>query len=126
VPCPLFIPTERLESGRWHEGPRWPLGDAWNGRCAAAPDDAIEESALLECCNAGYARQRCARVPAESADAVRFTMLAGGAVHWAEERDHLPVRHGLVAPGHDGPLERQAAAFHASWNRRRRTRSANA
>src|ERR1035438_1653010 len=65
-----------------------PLGDAWSGVCRAAPDREWlpDANTLQQLCNFGYAREKCARVPADTPDAVR--------IYWVMEKDHLPFAHG--------------------------------
>jgi hypothetical protein len=43
-----------------------PLGDAWSGVCRAAPTGEWlpDPNTLQQLCNFGYAREKCARVPA--------------------------------------------------------------
>jgi hypothetical protein len=110
-----------MTAQRWSNPPRLPLVDPWYGVCEAenGPWTPGEET-LKECCNAGYARGRCARFPAAAPhDAVRFTAGAGGEILYVLEKDYSPAGHGTVA-GSDGRLAAQAAAFAQSWARRPR------
>jgi hypothetical protein len=49
-------------------------------------------------------------------------MLPDGEVHFAMERDHAPVLHGLARMAESEVLRRQAEAFARSWEARKRTR----
>jgi hypothetical protein len=103
VPCPFFVPEQRLEPGPWTNPPRLPLGDAYSGFCRARPGEfhAPPESHQREVCNCGYARGRCDRFPAgDAADAVRFSITAGQAgklrLVYILEKDHAPTSHGAI------------------------------
>ena len=54
---------------------------------------------LIECCNLGYARGECDRLPEGSADAIRLSLASADRLLWVIERDHLPVEHGALVPG---------------------------
>ncbi len=43
-------------------------------------------------------------MPDGSADAVRFSLSAAGALLWVSEKDHLPLEHGTISPA--GPAGR--------------------
>jgi hypothetical protein len=100
--CPFFMPVARLERGDWIHAPRLPLGDPYRGICHAVEGEPFEptESDQRDLCNCGYARGRCNRVPAESADAVRFSVTddKGGLIKitWVIETDHSPVEFGTL------------------------------
>jgi hypothetical protein len=94
------------------------------------PDRAI----VLECCNLGYARGKCARFPDSAApDAVRFAISGddNGIVRlrFVVERDHLPLQHGgleysvengsFAGGGLGELLRRQAEAYLESYFRRK-------
>ena len=102
MPCPYFMPVERLETMEWIHAPRLPLGDAYRGVCHAQPQDLFEpaESHQRDLCNCGYARDRCGRLPTGAPDAVRFSVIgdAGGCVRiiWVIEKDHAPVEFGTL------------------------------
>jgi hypothetical protein len=114
-----------------------PLGGAWSGACCATPGDAwLPDSADAERrCNLGYARGICPRFPAgDGPDAIRFTITRDeGAVlrlYYVAERDHHPFAHGPLdylrdsaaiadAPPADETLTAQAAAYAASYLRRK-------
>lgn len=112
-----------------------PLGDAWSGVCRAVPDAewAPDPNTLQQLCNFGYARERCARVPAGGPDALRFGIShdRGGIVriYWVMEKDHLPFAHGPLdysraeagfQTAHpDGRVNRQAEAYVSSYLRRK-------
>ena len=91
-----------------------PLGDSWSGICRAAPTGEWlpDPHSLQQLCNFGYAREKCARVPADGADAVRFGISDDREglirIYWVMEKDHLPFAH--------GPLEysRADASFRAA------------
>jgi hypothetical protein len=133
VPCPFFVPEQRLEPGPWANPPRLPLGDAYSGSCRARAGELHRpaEAHLRELCNCGYARGRCDRFPAgEAADAVRFSVTPGQAgrmrLVYIFERDHAPASHGafefaadedLLPVPADELLARQARAFVESYLR---------
>jgi hypothetical protein len=112
-----------------------PLGDSWSGVCRAAPegDWLPDPNTLQQLCNFGYARQKCARVPAAAPDAVRFTIsndrdgIVG--IYWVMEKDHLPFAHGpleysrahgSLRTAHPDPcLTQQAQAYAGSYLRRK-------
>jgi len=130
------MPVRSLETKGWLHAPRMPLGEAYQGRCHANDDMAIEppESDQRELCNCGYARGRCSRFPADSADAgdaVRFSVAedAGGVVRviWVVEKGHSPgafgsLEYSIDAAELSGAGERlliaQARAFLESYLRR--------
>lgn len=133
--CPYFYPSARFETNPWVVAPRLPLGDAYWGECRAS-DDAFQpdETRAREICNLGYGRGRCDRFPKDaSADAVRFHIAqdAGELIHiqYVFEKDCWPQAHGILdcssASGDaasgpdDAMLRKQAAAFVASYVRRR-------
>lgn len=112
--CPYFVPLEPLDDARWIQPPRLPLGAACRGSCAApGAAGGIPENTLEEICNWGYARDRCARFPAEEAvDALRLSLLRDGRLVWIEEADHRPLRHGEWSPGiGSAALDAQARVF---------------
>ena len=107
VPCPFFLPTEKISGALWPFPSRLPLGEGWRGECMAPGHEhsAPGEEELRECCNLGYART-CARLPQErAADAVRFSVSVQGAnvlhVFYVCEKNHVP--------GETGRLEYDAA-----------------
>lgn len=122
VACPFFIPTHRLDS--WISQPRLSLGDAYDGFCqAAALSWHPSETAVREFCNVGYAASTCSHFPYDAAaDAVRFTIVTVSAgapsVHYVLEKNHWPVRHGVI--GADSPelLQKQAQAATDSYLRK--------
>ena len=115
--CPFFEPDEPLEWSEWPGTYRPPLGRPYDGVCLSAAGSPFEpgRQLVVECCNLGYARGKCDRVPDDSADAVRFSLSAAGALLWVIEKDHLPVEHGSIAPagrtGRGGTLDVQIEAF---------------
>ncbi len=105
-----------------------PLGDVWSGQCRAPGLDQAgrERRFVIDCCNLGYARGRCARFPAGNGpDAVRFAVTSHRATTVSlccvSEKDHLPFAR--IALEYDVPagrftallpdaiLERQAWAY---------------
>lgn len=128
--CPLFIPTAPLAE----IAVAAPLGDLYDGHCAADRSAVIEPDTLRRCCNFGYARGCCPRAAESEADATRFMVRAarGSTVEiaWAVERNHHPVAVGCVEiettfePGFDTMFEpgddllaRQAHACASSYVR---------
>jgi hypothetical protein len=122
--CPLFLPAAPLKG---YAPEATPLGELYDGRCAADPGDVIPPGTLRLCCNRGYARDVCGRAATASADAFRFIVRAddGDAVTvaWSSERDHLPVEVGIIpvvamrSAAPDNPLELQARACAAAYRR---------
>ena len=112
----------------WRGRFRPPLGRPHSGTCRAEPPNPILPDAelLMDCCNVGYARGRCERVPAAADDAVRFSHGPSGEVRWSFERNHLPAHYGTTVPGEESGqgsvLDSQIAAFAAAiarpWHRR--------
>jgi hypothetical protein len=135
VACPCFFPIERIRQSTGKKSPPVPLGDSWSGVCRAAPESdwLPDANTLQQLCNFGYARQKCARVPAGAADAVRFTIsndhdgLVG--IYWVMEKDHLPFAHGpleysraesgFLAAHPDARVSQQAQAYVSSYLRRK-------
>jgi hypothetical protein len=101
VACPFFEPVQPLGREQWLHPPRFPLGEAYRGLCHTAPEPfAPPESAQRELCNCGYARGRCDRFPAESSDAVRFSVASENdqslRIIYIFERRHAPQTHGVI------------------------------
>lgn len=117
MPCPFFEPREPLEWPHWPGKYRPPLGRPYDGLCraAAGPPHKPERGHVLRCCNLGYARSTCDRLPADSADAARFCLTRSGDLLWVVEKDHLPLAHGSLAPGRPSGqgelLDRQIDAY---------------
>lgn len=110
--CPFFEPVERIE-----ETGRWPLVDAWQGRCAATGVTPDRERTLASC-NLGYARNVCGQFPdSADADAVRFEMQPSGRVRYILEREHFPASAGYCGESGGPLIELQAAAFRESHRR---------
>jgi hypothetical protein len=102
VPCPFFLPTEKISGSLWPFPSRLPLGEGWRGECMAPGHEhsASEEGELRECCNLGYART-CSRLPRDrAADAVRFSVSVqnGNRLHvfYVCEKNHVPGEHGTL------------------------------
>ena len=80
--------------------PPMPLGDPWAGVCRATPagEWPPDPHTLQQLCNFGYAREKCARVPADAPDALRFGISHDREglirIYWVMEKDHLPFAHG--------------------------------
>ena len=103
--CPLFEPTERMSWTHWEGRFRPPLGAPYRGLCHAEPQPVSPPAAaLMDCCNMGYARGRCARFAALEADATRFEIrehsVDSATVRWLAERDCLPVGTGTAPLEH--------------------------
>jgi len=133
--CPCFFPVERIRQANGKKTPPMPLGDPWTGMCRAAPDREWlpDANTLQQLCNFGYARQKCARVPADAPDAVRFTISHDRdglvRIYWAMERDHLPFAHGPLEYSRaearfriahpDACVDQQARAYVGSYLHRK-------
>jgi len=135
VSCPCFSPSHPRISEPGAQSLLLPLGDSFAGLCVAHPATPVEpEDARLTLCNLGYARGECPRFPSGfSADAVRFALSSDdGAslqIYYVLEGAHHPIEHGLLTyrvpdgafspalPA--GPFQRQAAAYAASYLRRK-------
>jgi hypothetical protein len=112
-----------------------PLGDQWSGICRAASGAEWQPDAdtSQRLCNFGYAREKCARVPAAGSDAVRFGISHDQdgliRIYWVMEKDHLPFAHGPLEysraeaafqPAHpDKCVAQQAQAYIAGYLRRK-------
>lgn len=112
-----------------------PLGDAWSGVCRAVPGAEFAPAPLTvqQFCNFGYARGKCARVPAEVPDAVRFSISDDRdgiiRIYWVVEKDHLPFAHGWLEysraaagftnPHSDACIAHQAQAYVCGYVRRK-------
>jgi len=119
--CPLFLPKAPMPAFTQESTP---LGELYDGRCAADLADTIPPETLRRCCNRGYARKACGRAATVEADAHRFLVKADdGAtvtVAWSAERDHLPLATGnalvtTLAAGNSDPLALQARACAAAY-----------
>lgn len=133
--CPCFYPLAPAPIAIGRKAPPMPLGDAWSGVCRAVPgsEPAPAPIAVQQFCNFGYARGKCARVPEDAPDAVRFSISDDRdgviRIHWVVEKNHLPFAHGplhyLRARGaftvtHPDPcIARQAEAYVAGYLRRK-------
>jgi hypothetical protein len=110
---------------------RAPLADIHVGTCSAGAD--VDVTTMIEACNFGYARGRCAWVPPDLAcDAYRFSAPRdsfGDVVEivWIVEKDYSPVshgrtrysrdQHGLLDALDDPVLRQQALAFARAFAR---------
>lgn len=132
--CPYFSPVE--VDREWRSHPRMPLGDPYTGLCRADPfrDWQPDQATLRQCCNPGYARQRCPHFPsAAGPDAHRFSVVSdsGGLLRlfYVAEQAHTPLAHGTIEYSTDrgqfvnggaAPLLlRQAQAYIESYLRRK-------
>jgi hypothetical protein len=122
--CPLFLPDSPLHGPASEAAP---LGDVYDGQCAADIAAPITADILRQCCNRGYARDRCQEAAKSDVDAFRFLVKrdrgASLDIAWSSERNHHPVavgsltaRAGITDEG-GGPLERQAHAYAAAYLR---------
>lgn len=148
VPCPYFMPMEKLEGGNWSHPGRLPLGCGWNGYCTApGHENEIPQPEILETfCNLGYAGP-CSWAPVERAwDAVRFAVMAPPPsgdfakrnprssarelrLVYVCERDHHPVQRGdllfdlaaerWLGKHHDPRIQRMAECFLESYLRKK-------
>ena len=94
-----------------------PLGKLFSGRCLAAVDAKVDRRHESVYCNRGYARGHCEHLPAESADAHRFSF-SGLKLTWIVERDHRPEQFGVSTyfdgrfdPALPERIDAQAKAF---------------
>lgn len=134
--CPYFDPGGPLDPEAWRKSPRVPLGDPHSGVCRADPagEWLPDDATLRDCCNAGYARNRCSRFPAgDGPDAFRFAITADVngvlTVFYVSEHDHRTLEHGslrfstaagrFLAEPPGAILSRQATAYVAGYLRRR-------
>jgi len=133
--CPCFFPVERTLQAAGKNTPPMPLGDAWSGVCRATPagEWLPDPDTLRQLCNFGYAREKCARVPAAGPDAVRFAISNDGdgivSIYWVMEKDHLPFAHGPLeysraeagfrAAHPDACIAQQAQAYISAYLRRK-------
>ena len=131
--CPLFMPSSPL--GELVSIPT-PLGDLYDGHCAADPTAVIAPEMLRHHCNFGHARGLCERAITSEADAARFLVKSDSGslveIAWAVERNHHPIATGTIEiavdptgllakkPAATEPLEWQAHACAASYLRRTR------
>ncbi|HVT93987.1 MAG TPA: hypothetical protein VHD76_14175 [Bryobacteraceae bacterium] len=136
MPCSYFRPCSPADwSGSY---PRLPLGEAWNGVCAAdpsAPEYFAPQGALLfEVCNTGQGRARCSRFPKDSPrDSVRFHVVEDRGdrllIRYVFENECWPAGHGvtefsvstgLLSPSPENSLlGDQITAFVKTWVKRR-------
>jgi hypothetical protein len=132
--CPYFMPRERAAQATGQPMPPAPLGDTWSGFCCAGPGEWQPDAHTVEqLCNFGYARDRCARLPADAPDAVRFSISHDQdgliRIYWVMEKAHLPFAHGSLEyspgtmqfhPTHpDACVAGQAQAYVSSYLRRK-------
>jgi hypothetical protein len=133
--CPYFYPVERTPQATGKRTPPMPLGDAWSGACRApATGEWLPDSnTVQQLCNFGYAREKCAHVPGDGPDAVRFGIARDRdgliRISWVVEKNHLPFAHGAVeysrassefeTPPPDPCAARQAEAYLSSYLRRK-------
>jgi hypothetical protein len=134
VACPFFFPVERSFAIGWAFPARLPLGGGYCGTCRAGGVEVTpKDEELRDFCNLGYANH-CERMPEDrKADCVRFAVSKDEgsriAFHFVFEREHEPVKHGIVEydfasgtwtiPLTDGIVQRQAECFLAGYLERR-------
>jgi hypothetical protein len=118
----------------WAFPARLPLGAGYCGTCRAGGTEATpNETELRDFCNIGYATH-CEKMPPNRlADCVRFAVSkdegAKIAFHFVYEREHEPVRHGVVeydcvaqawiVPLTDQIVQRHAECYLAAYLGRR-------
>lgn len=133
--CPYFYPVERIAQATGKKMAPMPLGEAWSGACRADPagDWPPDANTAQQLCNFGYAHEKCGRIPAGGADAVRFSISYDHddviRIYWVVEKNHLPVTHGPLEYSRlhssfqnlspDACLTRQAEAYVDSYLRRK-------
>jgi hypothetical protein len=133
--CPYFYPVEHMPQATGRRTPPMPLGDAWSGICraAAAGEWLPDPNTAQQLCNFGYAREKCARVPEDGADAVRFSIAHDQdglvRIYWVKEKNHLPFAHGPLEYSRvdadfrvshpDACIAQQARAYVSSYLRRK-------
>jgi hypothetical protein len=131
MPCPCFVPDGPLAHDIAPRPARAPLADVHRGSCSTGAT--VDLAAMIETCNFGYARGRCAAFPADmTCDAFRFSAprdCFGSVVEitWIAEQDYSPVRYGKLrySPEQrafldsldDSVLLQQALAFATSYVR---------
>ena len=131
--CPYFSPTAPLPWSLWSGRLRPPLGELYDGECVARGERPYKptQAHLAECCNLGYARSRCDRVPANGPDAIRFSIVKDDGdmcriVHIAENEGQLAARGiielngralGRLSEKNRPTIELQAGAFLESYLR---------
>jgi hypothetical protein len=134
VACPFFFPVEKSSAIGWAFPSRLPLGAGYCGSCRAGGKEITPaDSELRDFCNVGYA-VHCGRMPGErEADCVRFAVSKDEgtkiAFHFVYEREHEPVRHGVVeydciarawmVPLTDPIVQRQAECYLTGYLERR-------
>lgn len=123
--CPYFEPLDRVHPGDWLHAPRLPLIEPYRGVCRATQPFEPPEAVQRDVCNWGCARGRCDRLPADGADAVRFSVTGETPgklqIIFVFEKNCAPVEHGVIeypGPAPSTILEKQARAFGESWQRR--------
>ena len=97
MPCPYFEP-QRVASDPLHASARLPLIDEYDGMCHAHPDLISAPPELrFRCCNHGYSRGGCERVPASDVrSSARYNVVrrseATLEVLCIEEQNYAPLR----------------------------------
>lgn len=98
MPCPYFEP-QQVTTEPLYTTARLPLIDEYQGICHAHAEP-VEAPAVLRfrCCNHGYSRGACERIPASSdlPSCVRYNVVRRSegtlAVLCIEERNYAPLR----------------------------------
>jgi hypothetical protein len=97
MPCPVFYPTSQV-SEPTRTGGRLPLINEYEGVCKAdAEPYTPDPDTLFRCCNHGYSRGACSRIPLDAAQSsVRYSILgrrdASLQVMCVEETNHEPQK----------------------------------
>lgn len=97
MPCPYFEP-QRLAIAPLRVNARLPLIDEYDGICHAHPEPISAPVSLrFRCCNHGYSKGACERVPAaEVRSCVRYSVQrrSESALHilCIEEQNYAPLR----------------------------------
>ena len=97
MPCPYFEPQQATHQPQ-HASARLPLLDEYDGLCHATEEAAaVPGDVRFRCCNHGYSRGFCQRLPAlENLSGLRYSILrrtdALLEVLCIEEQDYAPLR----------------------------------
>src|SRR5512144_1255758 len=100
MPCPCFLPEAPMQRDAAPRPARAPLGSVYTGGCTQGAQ--VDPITMVESCNFGYARGRCAAFPPDLAfDAFRFSAPRDSfgdviEIVWIAEKEYSPVRYGRV------------------------------
>ncbi len=133
MPCPYFEP-QRVATDTCHASARLPLIEEYDGNCHADTQPVNAPAALrFRCCNHGYSRGACERLPAiEVRSCARYNVIRRSEstleVLCVEEQNYAPLRwraiqysiagDSLVLDPTDVCLEAQMLAFCRSYVKR--------